>query len=216
MALKVIINLWEWTCVLNLEQLLKIWITNCDRNRSLSVKIWKELVLYIYRPRTKYKGRYCFHRCLSVHLSGGTPSSWQGEVPHSRSRWGYPIQSTGVPIPGPGRGFHIQLMGVPHPRSRQGVPHPADRGTPSQVQVEGVSWVTPRSRPGMGYLHLGLDGVPFPIQGWMGYPSPVRRQSSIASTCYMAGGMPLAFTQEDFLVLPVFSAQLIIFGLLKM
>ena len=37
----------------------------------------------------------------------------------------------------------------------------------------------------------GLDGVPHP---------PVRRQSSIASTYYVAGGMPLAFTQEDFLV----------------
>ena len=36
----------------------------------------------------------------------------------------------------------------------------------------------------------GLDGV---------HPPPIR-QSSIASTCYAAGGMPLAFTQEDFLV----------------
>ena len=27
------------------------------------------------------------------------------------------------------------------------------------------------------------------------------RQDNIGSTCYMAGGMPLAFTQEDFLVL---------------
>ena len=36
-----------------------------------------------------------------------------------------------------------------------------------------------------------------------GVPSvspPTIRQHSIASTCYPAGGMPLAFTQEDFLV----------------
>ena len=40
-------------------------------------------LIYIYRPRMKYEGRYCFHRCLSVHISGagvpiqpmwGTPS----------------------------------------------------------------------------------------------------------------------------------------------
>ena len=28
-------------------------------------------ICYIYRPRTKYEGRYCFHRCLSVNISGG-------------------------------------------------------------------------------------------------------------------------------------------------
>ena len=39
-----------------------------------------------------------------------------------------------------------------------------------------------------------LDGVPPP-------PAPIRRQISIVNTCYAAGGMPLAFTQEDFLVL---------------
>ena len=47
-------------------------------------------------------------------------------------------------------------------------------------------------------------GVP-PIQDWMGYPHPVRRQISIASTCYAAGGMPLAFTQEDFSCIVLFS-----------
>ena len=47
------------------------------------------------------------------------------------------------------------------------------------------------------------DGVPpghgmgYPPRPEMGYPP---RQISIASTCYAAGGMPLAFTQEDFLV----------------
>ena len=34
----------------------------------------------------------------------------------------------------------------------------------------------------------------------MGVILPPGEQRCIASTCYMAGGMPLAFTQEDFLV----------------
>ena len=46
------------------------------------------------------------------------------------------------------------------------------------------------------------DGVsPTPCQDWMGVTLlPVGRRSSIASACYAAGGMPLAFMQEDFLV----------------
>ena len=54
-------------------------------------------------------------------------------------------------------------------------------GTPSQVQG--------------GYPISGLGR--YPISG-PGYPP---RQISIASSFYVAGGMPLAFTQEDFLVL---------------
>ena len=60
-------------------------------------------------------------------------------------------------------------------------------GTPTQVWMGGVPQGTPWPC---------LDG------GDGGYtPPPPIRQSSIASTCYAAGGMPLAFTQEDFLVL---------------
>ena len=51
---------------------------------------------------------------------------------------------------------------------------------------------------GCGYPPLRLDGGN-PHQDWMGV-SPIRRQSSRVSTCYAVGGMPLAFTQEDFLV----------------
>ena len=61
-----------------------------------------------------------------------------------------------------------------------------------------------------GYPIPGLDGggsTPFqvwmvggtlgtPHHDWMGYPSP----TSIASTCYVAGGMLLAFMQDYFLV----------------
>ena len=116
--------------------------------------------------------------------------------------------------------------GVPHPMSRWGVSHPADRGvphptsrweevpiqligdTPSQVQM-GVSHPADRGYPhpvdggphprSRGYPHPGLDEVPCPIQDWMGYPSP-GQSSIVNSTYYMTGGMPLAFMQEDFLV----------------
>ena len=74
----------------------------------------------------------------------------------------------------------------------------------------------PPSRPGWGTPphHKDMtrvpsrppwDGVPT-IKTWLGYPHPMMgyplltRQSSIASTCYAAGSMPLAFTQ-DFLVI---------------
>ena len=32
-------------------------------------------ILLNYSPRTKYEGRYCFHRCLSVNISGGSNPS---------------------------------------------------------------------------------------------------------------------------------------------
>ena len=65
----------------------------------------------------------------------------------------------------------------------------------SKIRTWGIlgyetGWSTPPTKTGWGTPHQGLDGVP---------PS-VRRQISIASTCYLAGGMLLAFTQEDFLV----------------
>ena len=47
----------------------------------------------------------------------------------------------------------------------------------------------------MGYPLSGLDGEP-PWQDRMGYPSPRETEQQ----SQYAGGMPLAFTQEDFLV----------------
>ena len=88
-----------------------------------------EAIFINYCPRTKYEGRYCFHRCLFTFRGGvphranggGTPSQVQvGEgVPCPRSRWG-------IPIPGPG---YPGLDGVP----------PSDLG-----------WGTPLSRTGWG------------------------------------------------------------------
>ena len=65
------------------------------------------------------------------------------------------------------------------------------------------------------HLWGGGGGYHLPRSRWEGYPllrsrqgvSPSQVQvgggtywNSIACTCYAAGGMPLAFTQEDFLV----------------
>ena len=99
-------------------------------------------------------------------------------------------------------GYPIQLMG--------GVPHSQSRwrgGTPS-------SWPGGTPFPGLdgGYPLPGGTppgkGVPpsagLPPLG-RGYPSPPTggtspHQTSTVCTCYAAGGVPLAFTQEDFLV----------------
>ena len=67
-------------------------------------------------------------------------------------------------------GFPVLLMG----------------GTPSQVWMGGT--------PSYVWTGTALSRT-----GW-GTPHTIRRQSSMASTCYVVGGMPLAFTQEDFLV----------------
>ena len=118
-----------------------------------------------------------FALCVSPHLDGG----YLG-VPQLRSGWRGGLYPSQV------------WMGVPHPRSGWwGVL----QGTPPRT-----GWVPP-PQP-------GLDGVPPPLRTGYGNPPPELdgvtpnsiRQSSTASTCYSAGGMPLAFTQEDFLVQP--------------
>ena len=93
----------------------------------------------------------------------------------------------GYPIPGLDGDTPSQVwMGVPHPRSRH-------RGLPIRCQDGGYPTLlmggTPQSKIEWGTPHPGLDGYP-----------PIRRQIIKASICYAAGGLPLAFTQEDFLV----------------
>ena len=68
----------------------------------------------------------------------------------------------------------VQLSGG---GGRYPVPGLGRGGTPSQVWVGG-----------------------YPVPGLGSPPPPPIAQSSIASTCYAAGGVPLAFTQENFLV----------------
>ena len=110
-------------------------------------------------------------------LRGGTPPQiWDGVPPQT---W------DGVP-PRPGMGYPQTWNGVP-PRPGMGYPPDLGWGTPQ-------TWDGVPPRHGMGYP---------PDMGWgtpldMGQGTPPT-QISIANTCYVAGSMPLAFTQ-DFLV----------------
>ena len=92
---------------------------------------------------------------------------------------------------GEGNIFSLSTLagrGVPRPRSVRG------GGYPIQGLGEGV----PHPRSGWEGYPVWVGGYPNPRCGW-GTPPPIRH-SSIANTCYAAGGMPLVFTQEDFLV----------------
>ena len=142
---------------------------------------------------------------LMMRVGGGTPSQ---------------VWTRGNPFPGQGGGgiphSQVWMGGIPsHVWMGMGYPIPGldgGGGIPSMCQCVFLV-LFDRDPGGQGVLWgtlpcPGLDGVP-PVQDWMGYvqdwmgyptPRPVRRQSSIANTCYAAGGMPLAFTQEDFLV----------------
>ena len=120
---------------------------------------------------------------LCSPFRGGIPSSWWEGVPCPRSGqgWGVPHPADregGYPFPGlnGGGGYPIQLTG--------GIPFPGlDRGYPIQL--------TGGTPPGKEY--------PPPHRGYP--PSGVPPyQSSTACTFYAAGGVPLAFMQEDFLV----------------
>ena len=95
-------------------------------------------------------GRYCFHRCLSVNISGG-----------------YPIQVWmvgGYTIPG-------LAGGVPHSRSGQGV-------TPSQVWPGGrvgwggVGYCIPGLARGVPHPRFGQWGTQSQVWGYLGYPLP--------------------------------------------
>ena len=95
-----------------------------------------------------------------------------------------------------GGGYPIQCLdggGVPRSMSGWG-------GTPSQVWVGGYPITGLGGIPSQVWMGVPptMTGWGTPHHDWIGYP-PIR-QSSIVSTCYTAGGMPLAFTQEDFLV----------------
>ena len=123
---------------------------------------------------------------LSQVWTGGYPiPGMDGGVSYPRSRWG--------------GGTPSQVW----TRGGRGVPYPADgKVSPSKIRTGG----TPQSKTGWVLPNPRLDGVPPSRTGWgtpppsktgWGTPPPVSK----ASTCYASGGVPLAFTQEDFLVL---------------
>ena len=118
-----------------------------------------------YHPRTKYEGRYCFHRCLSVcqHFGG---------VQVQVGGWGYLIQLT----EGGGIPSQVWTNGTPSQVQVEGYPIQLIGGTPSQVWIGGV----PHPRPEWGYPPPSRTGCGTPLPhldlGW-GTPSrpPVRR-----------------------------------------
>ena len=156
---------------------------------------WKTLVMLL-PPAYVVRGKVIFilgNVCLFTLWGwGGTPSQVWG-VPHPKSGLG------GYPIPG-------LVGGVPHLRS-QGYPgYPPDQvwmGSPwtwDGVPPKTWDWVPPWT----------WDWVPIPPDLGPGTPLDLGPGTpwtwdwvlppSIESTWYAAGGMPLAFTQEDFLV----------------
>ena len=135
---------------------------------------------------------------------GGVPS----QVPDGRCpilpNWRYPIlPNGGYPIL-PDRGIpSSQLGGTPSGQRRGldgGIPHHWDwMGVPLAI---GTGWGYPQSWDWMGVPpHQDWIGYPLSRTGWGTPPLPHRdTESSMASSCYTAEGMPLAFTQEEFLV----------------
>ena len=94
-----------------------------------------------------------------------------GGYSHPANKDGTPIQLGRYPHQGWMRYPSFRLDGVPLWLGLDGIPHP----TPSEQ-----------------------DEVPLPISTGWGYTLlPKTEQQS--KHCYSAGGMPLAFTQEDFL-----------------
>ena len=170
-----------------------------------------------------YRPRNIFTLCVSPHLD-------EGRVPRlvgGTHVWGYPIPGQGVPVPGLGGGTPSQvwmvggylgyppsqvwmvgstqstppqqvwMVGVPGVPPWPGLDGGGVPGVPpSQVwMVEGYPWYL---APGQVWMVGGVPRVSPPHQDWMGYPP-----------CYAEGGMPLAFTKEDFLVILYFRSILI-------
>ena len=125
-----------------------------------------------------------------------TPIWPMGEYPHLAD-WGgvvvgYPHPPDGVSLIRTGWGYPPVRTGWDTPHSEwMGVPPPPQSGLDGDNPPSWLNGSTPSPRQDW------MRGIPH--QNWMGVP-PVRRQSSRVNTCYAAGGMPLAFTQEEFLV----------------
>ena len=91
-----------------------------------------------------------------------------------------------------GGGTMLTKTGLGYSRARTGLWYPLVR--PGLRDFSGQNWGTPW--PGLGEFPGQDWGTP--SQPGLGYLSP--GQNRRASTYYTAGGMPLAFTQEGFLV----------------
>ena len=155
-------------------------------------------------PASEGWGKVIVSVCVSVHTSiggggGGTylPRSEWGDLPSQAGEY-LPSQvwTGGIPtFPGRGGGLPTLARGY------------LDRGYLPWPGGAYLGWGIPTLAGGGTYL--GWGGY-LPWQGgtlWGGGVPTFPCRNSIACACYAAGGMPLAFTQEDFLVICKISDQ---------
>ena len=185
-----------------IETLNRNWDASKGQN---TVSLWlqtKPSQMFIPARIRRMTGGYVFTGVCLFNFRGGG---------------GYPIQLTwGIPHPADGGTPFLPDMWVQHPWPGWGKPHPRFRwGLPHRRSRQGVlcprsRWGVPIPGPDGRYTRVSPPGqVPgqyggCPPPGLDGSTPPVRRQSSIVSTCYATGAMSLAFTQEDFLVFGFF------------
>ena len=142
------------------------------------------VIIITDRVHSTREGYVLTRVCPSVFLS--TPRGrYPGQV---QPGGGYSSQvqaGGGVSQPGPARGW-----GTPA-RSRWGIPQPGPGGGyPSQVG------------PGRGVPWRGVPHLRYPPPSDLAQVgTPMGGDTPPSSTWYAAVGMPLAFTQEDFLVI---------------
>ena len=102
----------------------------------------------------------------------------------------------------------VKEWGVPTFQLKRGTYLSANKGGPTLALAGGyLPWPCPGVPPIQGRYRLARVGTPpppakgrYPLAK-VGTPHQGGCQSSTASTCYAAGIMPLAFMQEDFLVI---------------
>ena len=114
------------------------------------------------------------------HPKDGKGNVFTGDCPFT---WG----GGGTPVPGS------------FPGPFQGYPSPGGGGV---MQAGGTPVPVEGSYPGLGYLLVRTGLGPPPARTGLGYPPSETEQQR--STCYAAGGMPLAVTEEDFLVSEIY------------
>ena len=144
-----------------------------------------------------------FSLFVSPHLDGGGYPSQVWMVGR-----GYPSQVWMGGYPGQ----VLMVRGTPARSGWWGVPQPGldsgrdGGGVPlNQVWMVGGTWGTPQpglDGGGVPWVPPTMTGWGTPYHEWIWYPPTMSgwgTPPTIVSTGYAAGGMPLAFTQEDFL-----------------
>ena len=177
---------------------------------SITTRIWRMgEVLFSQVCVCPHRQRYPIPRLFPRSLVPG-PFWVDTPVPDSfPGLWmNTPVPANGYPSPSWGdapvlaRGYPMTGACTPD-QNRTGVPPPGhDWGTPCQGHHWGTSPpghdLGTHSWAGLGYPPA-RTGLGYPLTG-TGVPPTPPRQNSTVRTCYAVDGMPLAVTQEDFLV----------------